>query len=63
MENQTSRKEAIKVSEYIKTWQSENPFEGFKNLDESDAKFKKDFNAFLNSGEFSESTKQLFSIN
>lgn len=55
--------ENLKVKQFIENWQSENPFEGFKNFNESNAKFKKDFNAFLNSGEFSESTKQLFLIN
>lgn len=63
MKNRSVYLENLKVKQFIENWQIENPFESFKNLDESNSKFKKDFNEFLNSGDFSESTKNLFLIN
>ena len=48
------------VQNFIENWQIANEIENYK---ESNAKFKEDFNRFLNESNFSEVTKKIFLIN
>lgn len=48
-----------KIQTFIKEWQSENPYSP-EIKKERNAKFRVDFNKFLDQSNFSESTKKLF---
>jgi len=59
-ESEKARAEAVKVSRFIEDWQKANPYNG--NLSDHNAKFKAEFNLFLQSGDFSQRTVGLFKI-
>jgi len=54
------RAEAIEIKSFIDNWLIENPYSG--NLENHNAKFKKEFNQFLIDKKFSEETTNLFKI-
>lgn len=58
-EAQNAINENNKVLEFIKAWQSKNEYNP-KFLAEFNAKFNAEFNDFLNAGNFSTETIQLF---
>lgn len=60
---ESTRKKILAENEKIKTfiteWQKENPYSP-EIKEERNAKFRVDFNKFLDQSNFSDSTKQLF---
>lgn len=53
--------ELVRVSTFIRCWVEDNEYEG--ELQTHNAKFKADFNQFLNTGGFSDEIIQMFLIN
>lgn len=61
-QNNTFLKENKRVQMFIKNWQVNNDILNFESIEFFNSKFKKDFNHFLNSNDFSEETKNIFLI-
>ena len=62
LELQRIREENIKISRFIKSWQLKNDILNFSRLEDFNAKFKKDFNSFIEANDFHKDNIELFKI-
>lgn len=66
MKNYTEKQimvENYNIKSYIKQWQIKNSIIDYSSLESYNAKFKKEFNNYLNLNNFSEENIKLFTIN
>jgi len=62
MEANKMQDENLRIQKYIKNWQLRNEILNFDSLESFNAKFKKDFNSFLNSNDFCQENINLFTV-